>query len=94
MRRQIVEQLHSFKAKPLSLEKNPVPLTNTLAAKLDRVTWINVYDDNDPISGHLDFYKVDENLKINLGMKWGLAHVGYWEDEKFYEDIAERFFEI
>ncbi|MBI4548532.1 MAG: hypothetical protein HY707_11155 [Ignavibacteriae bacterium] len=91
VRRQILEQLHSFKAKPLSLANNPVPLKNTLAAKLDRVTWINVYDDNDPISGHLDFYKVDENLKIHLGMRWGLAHVGYWEDEKFYKELAQRF---
>jgi len=33
----------------------------------------------------------DENLKINLGMKWGLEHVGYWENEKFYEGIVQQF---
>ncbi|HLF20702.1 MAG TPA: hypothetical protein VI704_07915 [Bacteroidota bacterium] len=90
IRSQIIEHLNSFKAKPLDLQPGPVRLINTIENKLNHVKWINFYDDNDPVSGHLDFYVVDENIKLDLHRKWGLAHVAYWKDRTFYEELFER----
>ena len=91
IRRQIIEHLFSFKAKLLDLQKNDVRVENTIVPKLDTVRWINFYDDLDPVSGHLDFYRVDENIKMNLRKPWGLAHIGYWSDLDMYARIVEYF---
>jgi len=91
IRRQIIEHLFSFKAKPLDLQKNDVRVENTIAPKLNSIQWINFYDDLDPVSGHLDFYRVDENIKMSLGKPWGLAHIAYWSDSQMYARIVEYF---
>ncbi len=92
IRRQIMEHLHSFKAKPLSFHEDEMNLSNPVKSLLDKIVWINYYNEEDPISGYLDFYKVNENIKINLPGPWGVAHVQYWNDRHlFYKDIAERF---
>ena len=72
-------------------EAKDLKLQNTIKAKLDAMPWINYYDDKDPISGHLDYYSVDDNVKLDLQKKWGVAHSGYWDDAQFYNDIAKRF---
>lgn len=93
VRRQIMEQLHSFKAKPLSLAPNAFPLANPLSPKLDGIPWVNYFNDKDPVSGHLDFYKIpdEDNVRLDLPEPWGVAHVGYWGHKPFYADIARRF---
>lgn len=91
IRRQIIEHLFSFKAKPLDVQNNALNVENTITPKLDSIQWINFYDDLDPVSGHLDFYRVDDNIKINLGKPWGLAHIGYWSDPHMYARIVEYF---
>lgn len=93
IRRQILAHLHSFKAKPLSFEKYSLHVANPLQPKLDGIQWVNYYAHNDPVSGHLDFYKIDEkdNVKLHLPQAWGVAHTGYWTSEDFYEDIIKKF---
>lgn len=93
VRRQIMEQLHSFKAKPLSLAPNAFTLTNPITPKLDDIPWVNYFNEKDPVSGHLDFYTIPDkdNVKLDLPEPWGVAHVGYWEHGPFYADIAGRF---
>jgi hypothetical protein len=96
VRRQIMEHLHSFKAKPLSSQedqKEPYVLANPVAPKLDHLPWVNYWSKNDPISGHLDFYQIpdQDNVCLDLPEKWGVAHVRYWCHMPFYEDIARRF---
>jgi hypothetical protein len=93
IRRQILAHLHSFKAKPLSFENDPVQLSNPIIPKLDAVPWVNYYAQNDPVSGHLDFYKIKEqdNVMLTLPQSWGVAHTGYWTSSDFYQDIIKRF---
>jgi pimeloyl-ACP methyl ester carboxylesterase len=99
IRRQIMEHLHSFRSKwtydgpdaKKRSKQDEVKLENAIEAKLNGIRWVNFYDDKDPISGHLDYYSVDENVPLDLHMKWGLAHMGYWDFDGFYNGIAERF---
>jgi hypothetical protein len=54
--------------------------------------WINAYSHEDPISGKLLFYDLQEesNQKTFL-YKWPfLAHVSYWDDSNFYDFIRNR----
>ncbi|NJR75582.1 MAG: hypothetical protein HC773_22120 [Scytonema sp. CRU_2_7] len=60
--------------------------------KLDEVQWVNYFHQEDPISGHLDYYENVDNVLMKYDAPWGIeAHMGYWTDPNFYEDIARRF---
>ncbi len=93
IRRQIIDQLHSFKSRPLEFEKDSYRLENPLHPLLDSVAWVNYYNDKDPISGELDFYRIleQDNVNVDLPERWGIAHGGYWHHKPFYADIARRF---
>lgn len=93
VRRQIIEHLHSFKARPLSMDTNGLEISNNIIPKLDRIKWINFYNDDDPVSGHLDYYNIPDkdNIKLKLPGPWGKAHIQYWQDPTFYSEMAERF---
>jgi hypothetical protein len=93
IRSAILAHLHSFKAKALSAVQSEYPVSNPIEHKLDAIPWVNYYADNDPVSGHLDFYALDEqdNVKLTLPQSWGVAHTGYWTSSDFYEDIVKRF---
>lgn|SRR5574341_137352 len=86
VRRQVIEQLHSFKAKQLDFSENNFKVDSTIMPHLDGIKWINYYSKKDPISGHLDFYKIsdDENIELCISGLWGTAHVKYWEYKPFY----------
>ncbi|MCH7922218.1 MAG: hypothetical protein IH975_04175 [Nitrospinae bacterium] len=92
VRRQILDHLHSFKAKDLTLEENPVEIVDGVSHNLKNVYWINFYDPKDPIGDHLDFYKVNENVRLNMGKPWGVAHLAYWEHNPMYRKILETFY--
>lgn len=94
VRRQIMQQLHSFKARNLTIETDETELSCTIKPLLDAIPWVNYYDAQDPVSGHLDFYQIDEsgNHELSMGAAWGVAHTAYWEHRKMYEDIFRRFF--
>src|SRR5262249_44430851 len=51
--------------------------------------WLNVWAPLDPVSGPLRFYDVDYTLSRPY-LIWGLAHLRYWSDLKFYEFLATR----
>lgn len=53
-------------------------------------TWVNVWAPLDPVSGHLDFYAVDAQVRRWYWI-WGLAHMRYWGDPRLYAAIAEAF---
>lgn len=92
VRRQIMEHLHSFKARDLIFSKDSVDLSDPIKPLLDGIFWVNYYNEKDPVSGHLDFYNVDRNVEMELPGPWGVAHVQYWEDRKFfYNDICKQF---
>lgn len=49
--------------------------------------WLNAWARTDPVSGELRFYEVDCELRRPYFF-WGLAHLRYWSDLKFYGFIA------
>lgn len=60
------------------------------------VKWINFYDRNDPIGGHLDLYNVDLNRELNMKdtdkkAVFGAAHVRYWYSDEMFEEIIKSF---
>lgn len=93
VRRQILSHLHSFKAKDLDLTKEPFSIADPLTPTLDNIPWVNYFCEKDPVSGHLDFYNIDEkdNVELQLPEKWGMAHIGYWKCGAFYKDVVARY---
>ena len=92
VRRQIMEQLHSFRTKKFDFEANLAVVNSTITSILKGIKWVNYYDMLDPVSGHLDFYDVDENKELLMHSEWGVAHTAYWEHEPMYEEIAKKYF--
>lgn len=86
IRGQITENLHAFRIE--NRQSWPTAINNPVTLIIDNnITWYNLYHSNDPVSGRLDFYKVEENIKCEFGNKydkWGIAHVGYWEHSGLY----------
>ena len=95
VRRQILQQLHSFKAKELTFEKDDTEIACNIKPKLDGIRWVNYHDPQDPVSGHLDFYLIDDddNRKLDMKVAWGKAHTAYWEYDPMYEHIIGTFFQ-
>jgi hypothetical protein len=50
-----------------------------------QLRWLNAWSVADPVSGHLHYYRVDEQKRF-----LGISHLGYWEDPKFYSFVAEK----
>lgn len=92
IRRQILAHFHCFKSRELNLEKEDVKIDNPFMPLLDnKITWVNFWDEKDPVSGQLDFYTVDENIQLKMGKKYGVAHMAYWEHGEMYSKICEHF---
>ncbi len=55
-------------------------LADPIHPLLDKVPWINFYDERDWVSGHLDFYGEVENVKLDMDLKNAIeAHEAYWK---------------
>ncbi len=92
IRQRILEHLNSFRVKTLVINKNQYLTINPVECKLEKIRWVNYYHLQDPISGHLDYYENLDNVRMDYQTSWGdNAHLGYWTDPNFYEDIAKRF---
>jgi hypothetical protein len=47
----------------------------------------------DPVSGQLRFYDLPKDDRLRLWYwLWGVAHLQYWRDPRFYKFVAERMF--
>jgi pimeloyl-ACP methyl ester carboxylesterase len=90
IRRQILQHFHSFKARPLSEQPNPKEISDPFRALLEHVRWINFWDPADPISGCLDFYRVDQNVMFSMGKSSFAAHSAYWEWMEMHEQIIRE----
>lgn len=97
IRRHMLNHLHSFKKQTLDdPDIDPgapdyVAVSNEVENKLTHVRWINFFDKDDPVSGCLDLYRVDENKQYHMGAAYGVAHLAYWDFQPMYRDIL-RFF--
>jgi len=90
LRRQILNNYHSFKARVLYTQPNPKTLTDPFQSFLDHVYWINFWDPKDVVSGHLDFYRVDLNMPMNFEVPPLKAHMAYWDTPAMYEKILQQ----
>jgi len=93
LRHQTLDLLHSFRLDPRvqinrlspTFTTNPDPrwvhADSALAAGFK---WINAFSVEDPISGRLAFYIVDQQQHFRYPWPF-LAHLSYWEDPKLYE---------
>jgi hypothetical protein len=92
IRSSILEHLNSFRVKPQVARQNLYFTKSPVDCQLDHVQWVNYYHLQDPISGHLDYYENVDNVLMKYNAAWGIeAHMGFWTDANFYEDIAKRF---
>jgi len=54
--------------------------------------WINFWAFMDPVSGPLHFYRLEDADRLRCRYWiWGLAHLAYWNDQRLYGTVAERF---
>jgi hypothetical protein len=92
LRRQILDILHGFRLDPRvsdtpaepALTPNPDPRWSQANQALSSgFKWINAYSLEDPISGRIAFYIVDQQKRFEYLMPF-LAHMSYWEDQRFY----------
>ena len=90
--REMIENLHSFKKSKMidpdlsDIEK--IIIEDKTNHHLKDIKWLNFYDRNDPISGHLDLYDA-RNILLEMGEKYGIAHVKYWEYKEMYNQIFD-----
>jgi hypothetical protein len=91
IRGQITENIHSFRI--YNRQNWPITIANPILSFIDKnIVWYNLYHPNDPVSGRLDFYQVNENIKCkfeNTFDRWGVAHVGYWEHKELYKHLEQ-----
>ena len=74
--------------------KEKITLHNPIKLQFDHIKWYNYYHANDPVSGHLDYYQVNENIVCEFANKafekFGIAHIGYWEHKPMYQKILSE----
>ncbi|MCU0444210.1 MAG: hypothetical protein MUE85_04775 [Microscillaceae bacterium] len=105
VRRQIVAHSYSFKASEaykediqdlMAQNPNALMLNSEVDAKiLDDIVWLNFHHQNDPVSGHLDFYEGLENIECIFenqpDNRWGFhAHLGYWLHDEMYVALLNK----
>jgi hypothetical protein len=96
IRKRILEHLNSFRVKPKSttelVQQRQYFSCNPVVCQLNQLRWFNYYHTKDPISGNLDYYDNLNNIELRYPASWGnQGHLGYWNDIKFYEHIANQF---
>lgn len=84
IRAQILSMLHSFKKEPSGRVYTPYEVKRYTPVRLPDFKWLNAYAAMDPVSAKLDFYDVGCQRKFPYRI-WGLAHMSYWDDPKFYD---------
>jgi hypothetical protein len=95
VRRQLMAQRHCFRTSGFDIaafRRPDMAVENPYRISLDeQVYWINYWDAKDPVSGHLDFYRVHENVQCEMSGTRLEPHVQYWDYMPMYDDIARRF---
>jgi hypothetical protein len=88
IRAQILSMLHPFRKKPSGRDYGTFKFTYSIPDL--PMQWLNVWSPVDPVSGFLHFYDVTEQEWLMYPIP-GVAHVMYWNDQRFHKLIAARF---
>jgi hypothetical protein len=93
VRQQILVHIHGFKSRPIPSVESAFIIDTPIERRLDGVRWLNFYHLQDPVSGHLDAYDVDENILCDAGVDGRAeAHSAYWAFDPMYKAIGAAFF--
>jgi len=101
IRAQILSFMHGFRRAPSNRGYGIYGfLPYTIPDPSPDFAWINLWALADPVSGHLDFYRVAggpalrttaNQFELPYPMRqWGRAHVRYWRDPEVYALIARH----
>ncbi len=91
VRRQILSHLHAFKSLKPSGGQEPLPIDDPVTHHLDHTRWLNFYHLKDAVSGKLDAYEVDRDVRCDVEAKGqSEAHESYWTFDRMYEIIGEE----
>lgn len=92
VQRQILNQLHGYR-KVVSAKPEP-SIHSPVQPVLDGLRWLNFYHVKDSIGGALDAYRVDLNMRCDIGVGgFSEAHACYWTWDGMYAEIAREFFQ-
>lgn len=95
IRAQLLASLHGFRREATNRNYGPFRLDRYAIPEPTAFWWLNVWARADPVSGHLDRYRLHERDQIHLdysGWRYGVAHTAYWDDPRLYEVIRERWY--
>lgn len=87
VRAQVLASLHGFKQKPSGRDYGDYRFARYTIPVPRDFSWFNVYSPEDPVSGHLDFYELQEQHSIHYPVPLA-AHLSYWEDDVFYGHVG------
>lgn len=92
IRAQILSFMHGFRRAPSGRVYGRYQFPPyTIPNPSPNFKWINVWANADPVSGHLDFYRVPNQFERSYPLYlWGRAHVRYWSDPEFYGLVAQN----
>jgi len=82
IRAQILSMLHGFRKRSSHRDYGDYRIEYK-SEQLENLVWMNAWSWTDPVSGKLQFYHVDEQKGFWYWIP-GVAHMGYWDDPKFY----------
>lgn len=91
LRAQMLDHLHSFMRRhpPGAAPPPGLTVTDETSRHLSDVAWLNFYDRQDPISGHLDAFDA-ENIRVTTKAGFGIAHNAYWDHAPMHEVVVRR----
>jgi pimeloyl-ACP methyl ester carboxylesterase len=101
IRAQILSFMHGFRRAPSNRRYGAFEFQKyVIPEPAPDFTWINLWALADPVSGHLDFYRVagGSTLRSTANQfelpypmtQWGRAHVRYWSDPEVYARIVQH----
>jgi hypothetical protein len=87
IRAQLLSSLHGFRQVASGRDYGDFRFREYRIPEPNDFHWLNVYAPLDPVSGHLDFYRVTVQHSRRYGNPLG-AHLQYWNDPGFFRDVA------
>jgi hypothetical protein len=96
VRQQLLSHFHGFKQREFNFPEklrssgDYTSIINTLERFLDDIQWRNYFDNDDYVSGGLDYYERLTNIDCKFG-KGLFTHSNYWDSRAFYDDVIYHF---
>ena len=89
IRKQILDNFNGFKQRDINFgseRSDRIRANSGLKRHLEKIQWRNYYDDDDYVSGGLDYYSDLTNINCRFKSSF-FTHSDYWQSEPFFRDI-------